>query len=96
MTWSMEALTMDGWMRQETMNFWKQLTHILKYFRTEEDPRARLPKDFITGFLEVTIIYHLLFIIIYRDFPPSDFVKHPKGENFLIFLFVGGGFFYIY
>lgn len=37
---------------QETMNFWKQLSHVLKYFRAEEDPRARLPKDFISGFLE--------------------------------------------
>ncbi|KAF2238643.1 NADH dehydrogenase, alpha subcomplex, subunit 6 [Viridothelium virens] len=37
---------------QETLNFWKQLTHVLKYFRSEEDPKARLPKDFIAGFLE--------------------------------------------
>merc|ERR1712144_43999 len=29
---------------QETLNFWKQLTHVLKYFRAEEDPKARLPK----------------------------------------------------
>lgn len=38
---------------QETLNFWKQLTHIMKYFRKEEDPTARLPKNFISGFLEV-------------------------------------------
>lgn len=38
---------------QETLNFWKQLTHVLKYFRAEEDPKARLPKTFIAGFLEV-------------------------------------------
>lgn len=25
----------------------------MKYFRAEEDPSARLPKDFISGFLEV-------------------------------------------
>jgi len=38
---------------QETLNYWKQLTHVLKYFRTEEDPKARLPSNFINGFLEV-------------------------------------------
>ncbi|RMZ20793.1 hypothetical protein D0859_15205, partial [Hortaea werneckii] len=38
---------------QETLNFWKQLTHVLKYFRAEEDPKARLPKNFIQGFIEV-------------------------------------------
>lgn len=38
---------------QETMNYWKQLTHVLKYFRAEEDPKTRLPKNFIQGFLEV-------------------------------------------
>ncbi|PSK56494.1 hypothetical protein B9Z65_6118 [Elsinoe australis] len=37
---------------QETMNYWKQLTHVLKYFRAEEDPKTRLPKNFIQGFLE--------------------------------------------
>ncbi|KAF2404768.1 NADH dehydrogenase 1 alpha subcomplex 6 [Trichodelitschia bisporula] len=37
---------------QETMNFWKQLNHVMKYFRTEEEPTARLPPNFITGFLE--------------------------------------------
>lgn len=38
---------------QETLNFWKQVTHVLKYFRAEEDPKAALPKTFIQGFLEV-------------------------------------------
>ena len=38
---------------QETLNFWKQLTHVLKYFRAEEDPKSALPKNFIQGFLEV-------------------------------------------
>lgn len=38
---------------QETLNFWKQLTHVLKYFRAEEDPKAMLPKNFIQGFIEV-------------------------------------------
>ncbi|KAI9797523.1 MAG: hypothetical protein M1833_005434 [Piccolia ochrophora] len=37
---------------QETLNYWKQLTHVLKYFRAEEDPNARLPKNFMSGFLE--------------------------------------------
>ncbi|KAK4621413.1 NADH-ubiquinone oxidoreductase [Fulvia fulva] len=37
---------------QETLNFWKQLTHVLKYFRAEEDPKAALPKNFIQGFIE--------------------------------------------
>ena len=38
---------------QETMNYWKQLNHVLKYFRTEEDEKARLPKEgWIGGFLE--------------------------------------------
>ncbi|RMJ21539.1 nadh-ubiquinone oxidoreductase [Aspergillus sp. HF37] len=37
---------------QETLNFWKQLAHVMKYFRPEEDPGARLPPNFITGFLE--------------------------------------------
>ncbi|KAK1074294.1 ndufa6 NADH-ubiquinone oxidoreductase subunit [Friedmanniomyces endolithicus] len=37
---------------QETLNFWKQLTHVLKYFRMEEDPKAKLPTTFIQGFLE--------------------------------------------
>ncbi|RMX90708.1 hypothetical protein D0868_14418 [Hortaea werneckii] len=41
---------------QETLNFWKQLTHVLKYFRAEEDPKARLPKNFIQGFIEVHIL----------------------------------------
>jgi hypothetical protein len=39
--------------RQETLNFWKQTSHVLKYFRAEEDPKARLPSNFINGFLEV-------------------------------------------
>lgn len=37
---------------QETLNFWKQLSHVMKYFRPEEDPGARLPKNFVSGFLE--------------------------------------------
>jgi NADH dehydrogenase (ubiquinone) 1 alpha subcomplex subunit 6 len=38
---------------QETLNYWKQLTHVMKYFRQEEEPKARFPKSFISGFLEV-------------------------------------------
>lgn len=49
---------------KETLNYWKQLTHVLKYFRAEEDPKARLPQNFIQGFLEVckmsyTELFHL-------------------------------------
>lgn len=42
---------------QETLNFWKQLSHVMKYFRKEEDPTARLPKNFMQGFLEVSLQY---------------------------------------
>ncbi|KAJ5921488.1 NADH dehydrogenase (complex I) alpha subcomplex subunit 6 [Penicillium verhagenii] len=37
---------------QETLNYWKQLSHVMKYFRAEEDPGARLPRNFVSGFLE--------------------------------------------
>ncbi|PGH03906.1 hypothetical protein AJ80_08608 [Polytolypa hystricis UAMH7299] len=37
---------------QETLNFWKQLSQVMKYFRPEEDPKARLPKNFMSGFME--------------------------------------------
>ncbi len=30
------------------------MTHVLKYFRTEEEPKAALPKNFIGGFLAVS------------------------------------------
>jgi NADH dehydrogenase (ubiquinone) 1 alpha subcomplex subunit 6 len=40
---------------QETLNYWKQLSHVMKYFRKEEDPNATLPKNFISGFLEVSV-----------------------------------------
>ncbi|TVY44794.1 NADH-ubiquinone oxidoreductase 14.8 kDa subunit [Lachnellula occidentalis] len=39
---------------QETLNYWKQLPHILKYFRADEDPNARLPQNFMSGFLEAS------------------------------------------
>ena len=38
---------------QETLNYWKQVSNILKYFRPEEDPSSRLPQNFMSGFLEV-------------------------------------------
>jgi hypothetical protein len=39
---------------QEMMNFWKQTTHVMSYFK-EENFRTdkRLPSSFMTGFLEV-------------------------------------------
>ena len=38
------------------MNFWRQTTHIMSYFK-EENFRGdkRLPKNFMTGFLEVSL-----------------------------------------
>ncbi len=41
---------------QETLNFWKQINHVMKYFREEENPTARLPQNFMQGFLEVGFI----------------------------------------
>lgn len=37
---------------QETLNYWKQLPHVLKYFRTKEDLKASNPKNFVEAFLE--------------------------------------------
>ena len=44
-------LTRAWW--QETLNFWKQIPHVMKFFRDEENPDARLPANFMQGFLEV-------------------------------------------
>lgn len=38
---------------QETLNYWKQLPHILKYFIENENSVARLPQNFMQRFLEV-------------------------------------------
>lgn len=39
---------------QETMNFWRQTTHIMSYFKDENfRGDERLPKNFMDGFLEV-------------------------------------------
>jgi hypothetical protein len=40
---------------QETMNYWKQTAQLMKYFRTDEDSRSHVPRDFMTGFLEVGV-----------------------------------------
>jgi hypothetical protein len=40
---------------QETMNYWKQLAHVAKYFTTDEPDRARLPSSFMQGFMEVSV-----------------------------------------
>lgn len=42
--------------RQETLNYWKQIPHVMKYFRETENPTARLPAGFMQGFLEVGIV----------------------------------------
>ena len=39
---------------QETLNYWKQLNHVLKYFREDENPTAKLPQGFMQSFLEVS------------------------------------------
>ena len=41
------------------MNYWKQLNHVTKYFRDEEDPNAKLPQNFMTAFLEVRLTLYL-------------------------------------
>ena len=42
---------------QETLNFWKQIPHVMKFFREEENLDARLPANFMQGFLEVGTTY---------------------------------------
>ena len=39
---------------QETMNYWKQVPHLMKYFRADENPSSKIPNNFMTGFLEVS------------------------------------------
>lgn len=39
------------------MNFWKQTTHVMSYFDTENlQGERRLPENFIQGFLEASTI----------------------------------------
>ena len=40
---------------------------MLKYFRSEEDPKARLPKTFIQGFIEVSYPYIFYAVSHLRD-----------------------------
>ncbi len=55
---------------QETLNYWKQLPHILKYFRAEEDPNAKRPENFMSGFLEVSLYCTLSLIYCLADNKP--------------------------
>jgi hypothetical protein len=72
---------------QETLNFWKQLSHVLKYFRAEEEPKARLPANFINGFLEVrspTSLWRMLhflrpMLMWYRD--ATDQASKPGARS---------------
>ncbi|KAI3343808.1 complex 1 protein [Ustulina deusta] len=46
-------LTQNNAEYQETMNFWKQTTHVMSYFESENFRGAdRLPRNFMQGFLE--------------------------------------------
>lgn len=50
--------------QQETMNFWKQMNHVMSYFK-EENFRGdkRLPDSFMSGFLEVgSLDCHVVFV----------------------------------
>ena len=61
---------------QETLNFWKQIPHVMKFFREEENPDARLPADFMQGFLEVrTTNIHL---------PKLRMANSPLGAQLII------------
>jgi hypothetical protein len=74
---------------QETLNYWKQLSHVLKYFRTEEDPKARLPANFINGFLEVGSqpcqgfchALHAVLITTHRGATDREFTAWGQGEQ---------------
>lgn len=47
--------------KQETMNFWKQTTHVMSYFKGENfRGDRRLPSNFMTGFLEVSRLVPML------------------------------------
>ena len=71
---------------QETLNYWKQLSHVLKYFKVEEDPKTKLPNNF----MHVGLIHLILpnaRIIDARRHPLgcclSGFKQHfARGQNF--------------
>lgn len=70
---------------QETLNYWKQLSHIMKYFRKEEDANARLPKNFIGGFLEVSFQYPLQPYIMLTSFVCREGIR-PSSFTFVRYM----------
>jgi len=61
------------------MNYWKQLTHVMKYWRAEEDPNATLPKNFISGFLEVCQVHNPVIMPANRGLGSKlGSLRHPK------------------
>lgn len=54
---------------QETMNFWRQTTHMMSYFNEESFRGAkRLPSSFIDGFLQVSLYIQLSCLLVMTMF----------------------------
>ncbi|KAF3169180.1 hypothetical protein TWF225_011422 [Orbilia oligospora] len=50
---TVDVLLMKNQMEfQETMNYWKQLPHLMNYFRSEQEPNSHIPKNFMDNFLQ--------------------------------------------